>query len=57
MYDSLHQHETEINSLGKCLLSTANIMRTGRKVSVTRMELRNQGNVLIAVGTGAYIIG
>jgi acyl-coenzyme A thioesterase PaaI-like protein len=32
-------------------------MRTGRKVAVTRMELKNDENVLIAVGTGAYIVG
>jgi uncharacterized protein (TIGR00369 family) len=37
--------------------ATSTIMRTGRKVAVTRMELKNQDNVLIAVGTGAYLIG
>lgn len=37
--------------------STGTIMRTGRKVAVTRMELMNQDNLLIAVGTGAYIVG
>ena len=42
---------------GKRFLSTGTIMRMGKKLAVTRMELRNQGNVLIAVGTGAYIIG
>jgi len=26
-------------------------------VAVTRMELSNEKNVLIAVGTGAYIVG
>jgi acyl-coenzyme A thioesterase PaaI-like protein len=32
-------------------------MRTGRKVAVTRMELKNQEDLLIAVGTGTYIVG
>jgi uncharacterized protein (TIGR00369 family) len=44
---------------GKGILfqSTATVMRTGRKVAVTRMELRNQDDLLIAVGTGTYIVG
>jgi uncharacterized protein (TIGR00369 family) len=33
------------------------VMRTGNKVSVTRMELYNDQRVLIAVGTGTYIVG
>ena len=37
--------------------STGSVMRTGRKVAVTRMELKNEENVLIAVGTGTYIVG
>jgi len=37
--------------------SAGTVMRTGRKVAVTRMELKNQENVLIAVGTGTYIVG
>jgi uncharacterized protein (TIGR00369 family) len=41
---------------GKHFLSTATIMRTGRTVAVTRMELTNDGGDLIAVGTGAYKI-
>jgi uncharacterized protein (TIGR00369 family) len=42
---------------GDQFYSSATIMRTGRKVAVTRMELKNDENVLIAVGTGAYIVG
>lgn len=42
---------------GLAFTSTGTIMRTGRKVAVTRMELLNQDNLLIAVGTGAYIVG
>ncbi|MEJ2283042.1 MAG: thioesterase family protein [Desulfobacterales bacterium] len=37
--------------------STGTVMRTGNKVAVTRMELWNEKKVLIAVGTGAYIVG
>ena len=37
--------------------STGTVMRTGRKVAVTRMELKNEANLLIAVGTGTYIVG
>jgi len=37
--------------------STGTVMRTGRKVAVTRMELKNEKNLLIAVGTGTYIVG
>ncbi|MCP4628736.1 MAG: thioesterase family protein [bacterium] len=37
--------------------STGTVMRTGRRVAVTRMELKNQENKLIAVGTGNYIVG
>ena len=35
----------------------AAIMRTGKKVAVTRMELHNDEDLLIAVGTGTYIVG
>jgi uncharacterized protein (TIGR00369 family) len=33
------------------------VMRTGRKVAVTRMELFDQEDTLVAVGTGAYLVG
>jgi uncharacterized protein (TIGR00369 family) len=42
---------------GEQFVSTATIMRTGRTVAVTRMELTNDQGFLIAVGTGAYKIG
>lgn len=42
---------------GEHFLSTATIMRTGKRVAVTRMELTNDDGVIIAVGTGAYRIG
>ncbi len=41
---------------GTHFYSSGTVMRTGRKVAVTRMELKNQDMLLIAVGTGAYII-
>ena len=37
--------------------ATGTIMRTGKKVAVTRMELHNDQGVLIAVGTGTYLVG
>lgn len=33
------------------------ILRIGNKVAVTRMELRNEEDLLIAVGTGTYTVG
>ena len=42
---------------GRFFLAAASIMRAGRKVAVTRMELHNDQELLIAVGTGTYIIG
>ena len=42
---------------GNYFISTGAIMRAGRRVSVTRMELYNDQDLLIAVGTGTYIVG
>jgi uncharacterized protein (TIGR00369 family) len=42
---------------GNHFVSTGSIMRAGRRVSVTRMELYNDQDLLIAVGTGTYIVG
>lgn len=42
---------------GEYFIATGSIMRAGRRVSVTRMELYNDQNLLIAVGTGTYIVG
>lgn len=33
------------------------VLRTGRKVAVTRMELFDEEGTLIAAGTGAYMVG
>ena len=43
--------------LGKSFTSSGNILRTGNRVSVVRMELKNDEDQLIAVGTGTYIVG
>ncbi|MFT5114449.1 MAG: hypothetical protein ACI8P9_003786 [Parasphingorhabdus sp.] len=43
--------------LGDSFHANAYVLRAGRKVAVTRMELHNNHAELIAVGTGAYIIG
>lgn len=42
---------------GKYFRATSSIMRIGNKVAVTRMELHNDEERLIAVGTGTYIVG
>ncbi|EIJ43970.1 hypothetical protein BegalDRAFT_3145 [Beggiatoa alba B18LD] len=42
---------------GDYFIATATILRSGRKVAVTRMELHNDENLLIAVGTGCYLVG
>lgn len=42
--------------IGKHFIATGYVLRTGKKVSVTRMELQNDERQLIAVGTGAYTV-
>ncbi|MFC1516584.1 thioesterase family protein [Thermodesulfobacteriota bacterium] len=42
---------------GAYFVATGSIMRAGKKVTVTRMELHNDQDLLIAVGTGTYIVG
>jgi uncharacterized protein (TIGR00369 family) len=42
---------------GKYFLTTGSVLRLGKNVVVTRMELRNDEDVLIALGTGAYFVG
>lgn len=42
---------------GDCFYATAEVIRTGNKVAVARMELHNQDNVHIAFGTGTYLVG
>ncbi len=42
---------------GKMFTATASVLRTGKKLAVTRMELYNEKQCLIAVGTGTYTVG
>ncbi len=41
---------------GQQFVASAFVLRAGNKVAVTRMELHNEDNKLIAVGTGAYVV-
>ena len=41
---------------GKWFVSTGYTLRIGNKVAVTRIELNNDQNDLIAVGTGSYVV-
>lgn len=41
---------------GKYFIATGYVLRTGNRVSVTRMELHNEEDLLIAVGTGSYMM-
>jgi uncharacterized protein (TIGR00369 family) len=42
--------------IGQSFLSTGYTLRTGNKVAVTRIELVNNRDELIAVGTGSYVV-
>jgi uncharacterized protein (TIGR00369 family) len=42
--------------IGEHFIATGYVLRTGKKVAVTRMELHNDERQLIAVGTGAYTV-
>ena len=43
--------------LGEYFIATGSTLRTGNKVSVSRMELHDDKGILIAVGTGTYVVG
>jgi uncharacterized protein (TIGR00369 family) len=43
--------------LGQSFHANGTVMRSGRKVTVVRMELHNDADKLIAVGTGTYLVG
>ncbi len=43
--------------IGEWFVSTGYTLRTGNKVAVTRIELINNQDDLIAVGTGSYVVG
>ena len=42
---------------GRFFLATASVLRPGTSISVARMELHNDEQQLIAVGTGTYKVG
>ncbi len=42
---------------GMHFVASGNILRVGNKVGVVRTELRNEQDVLIAVGTGTFLVG
>lgn len=42
---------------GEAFHASAYIMRAGSRVAVTRMELHNEKDTLLATGTGTYIVG
>ena len=41
---------------GEVYFATATMLRTGSRVAVVRMELRNETDTLIAVATGTYMV-
>ena len=43
--------------LGRYFIASGHILRAGSKVAVARMELHNDTDEHIAVGTGAYLVG
>lgn len=43
--------------LGKRFVASGLILRIGNKVAVVRTELRNEEDMLIAVGTATYVVG
>lgn len=45
------------SGVGRRFAATGSVLRTGNKVTVTRMELHNDEGTLIAVGTGTYLVG
>jgi uncharacterized protein (TIGR00369 family) len=42
---------------GKFFIASGSVLRKGNKVAVIRTELCNDQNLLIAAGTGTYLIG
>ncbi len=42
---------------GKFFLASGTVLRKGNKVAVVRTQLCNEKEVLIAAGTGTYLVG
>lgn len=43
--------------IGKYFIATGSVLRKGNKVAVIRTELNNDQDLLIAAGTGTYLVG
>ena len=43
--------------LGDRFVASGTVMRSGRRIAVTRMEFHNQDDTLLATGTGTYVTG
>jgi acyl-coenzyme A thioesterase PaaI-like protein len=43
--------------LGRRFVASGTVMRSGRRIAVTRMEFQNQDETLLATGTGTYVTG
>jgi len=43
--------------VGEWFDASATVLRTGSRVAVTRMEFHNDEGILVAVGTGTYMVG
>ena len=43
--------------VGERFTASGTVMRSGRRIAVTRMEFHNDEGTLVAVGTGTYIVG
>lgn len=43
--------------VGERFVASGTVMRSGRRIAVTRMEFHNQDDTLLATGTGTYVTG
>ena len=43
--------------IGDRFVASGTVMRSGRRIAVTRMEFHNQDDTLLATGTGTYVTG
>ncbi len=44
------------SGVGETFFATGDVLRAGNRVVVTRMELHNEEEILLAVGTGTYLV-
>ena len=43
--------------VGERFVASGTVMRSGRRIAVTRMEFHNEDDTLLATGTGTYVTG